>query len=161
MSLSFHRLFGRPGELVRSAFPGSSVGGQEALASHLPVCSQVHSRPSCALRCIAGNSFPRFPLPTGLLVCWTLGRLWQKTKRGGKWPWFSSPDKSPCLNFHSTVLFCWSTPPWPGSPQRGSADPALLFCPSSLLLLSSRVSHHPLASWPFHLCKEFPVFYFN
>lgn len=145
----------------RFCISGSSVGGQEALASHLPVCSQVHSRPSCALRCIAGNSFPRFPLPTGLSVCWTLG----KTKR------LREEVNGPASPPQTSLLHASTFTPWSRSagqlhhglaPLRGA--PLTLpsfFCPSNLLLLSSRVSHHPLASWPFHLCKEFPVFYFN
>lgn len=34
-----------------------------------------------------------------------------------------------------------------GSPQGGSADPALLFCPASLLSLSPRVSHRALVGF--------------
>lgn len=51
----------------------------------------------------------------------------------------------PQLSLHGPVPLVNST--MAGSPQGGSTDPALLFRPSNLLLLSSRVSHRPLVGF--------------
>lgn len=60
----------------------------------MPVCSQVRPLPflGSALYCKALIS--QVPLPAGIGVP-DLGTHWQKTRGGGRRPWFSSPDMSP------------------------------------------------------------------
>lgn len=108
MGLSLCRLSGIAGELVGSAFLSSSTGRQagrpETLASHLPICSQLHSPPFLCSVLISG-----VPLPAGFGVFdlggGTDGRLKEEVRGHGVPPKTYLPHGS---TFTPQMLAPWS-----------------------------------------------------